>query len=83
MIDLYLSFKDEGGYTVFALSVHLSVRHTFLRNHASQPIQTWYGALARGPTFTSASYLLPVSRLSLFFDIAWSSTEFSLHFVRI
>ena len=25
-------------------------RSTFLSNHASQPLQTWYGASARGPT---------------------------------
>ena len=32
-------------------SVHTNVfHHTFLSNHASQPHQTWYGALARGPT---------------------------------
>ena len=38
---------------------------TFPRNHASQPLQTWCGAMARGPTlslaeFWSASYLLSV-----------------------
>ena len=43
-----------GGNIVLALSVLLSVtnifRHTFVSNHALQPLQTWYGALARGPT---------------------------------
>ena len=50
---LYLCFEDEG-YTGLTLSALPSVtnifRHTFLSNHASQPPQTWYGALARGPT---------------------------------
>ena len=47
------NFEEEGGYIVLALSVLPSVsnifRHTFLSNHASQPLQTWYGASARGP----------------------------------
>ena len=51
---LYPRFEEEGGYTVFALSVRPSATntfcHTFLSNHASQPFQTWCGALARGPT---------------------------------
>ena len=42
------------GYTILALSVLPSVpnifRRTFLDNHASQPLQTWYDALTRGST---------------------------------
>ena len=32
------------------LSVTNIFRHAFFNSHASQPLQTWYGALARGPT---------------------------------
>ena len=49
---LYPASKKRG-YTILALSVLTSITnifcHTFLGNHASQPLQTWYGALARGP----------------------------------
>ena len=46
------------GYTLLAVSVLPSIlppvtnifHHTFLSNNASQQLQTWYGALARGPT---------------------------------
>ena len=50
----YTPASKKRGYTVLALSVLPSVnnifRRTFLSNHASQPIQTWYGASGRGPT---------------------------------
>ena len=46
--------RRRGWYIVLALSIPLSVtnifHHVFLSNHASQPLQTWYGALAKGPT---------------------------------
>ena len=46
-------YLGEIRYTVLALSVLLSVIniycHTFLSNHASQSLQIWYCALARGP----------------------------------
>ena len=50
--------RRREGYTVLALSILLSILPSvtnifccsFFRNHASQPLQTWYGALARGPT---------------------------------
>ena len=50
----YTPFQRRGRYTVLALSIVLSLSNvsssTFLSNHASQPLQTLYGALARGPT---------------------------------
>ena len=57
-VTICLQFTDplwrRGGYTVLALSILPSVttifRCTFLSNHASQPLQTWYVASARGPT---------------------------------
>ena len=65
-------------------------RRTFLSNHASQPLHTWYGALARVlhpytslTKFTSASYLLPVFWHSLFFNITWSSARFSSLFAGV
>ena len=33
------------------LSLTNIFHHSFLNNHASQPLQTWYGAFARGPTY--------------------------------
>ena len=53
----YTPTSKKRGYTVLGLSVLLSVHpsltnlfhHTFLSNHASQPLQIWYGALARDP----------------------------------
>ena len=71
--------KKGGGYTVSALSfltfflpsVTNIFRRTFLSNHASHPLQTWYGASARGPSRRVPNTgppvnLLPVLRLSLF-----------------
>ena len=43
----------RGGYTLLALSVLPSATDIFRLNflkHASQPLQTWYGALARSRT---------------------------------
>ena len=85
---LYPRFSEEGEYTGVALSILLSVflsvlpsvtnifYHTFLSNHASQPLNTWYGASAmrhtrRLPKFRSTSCLPPVFRLSLISDITW------------
>ena len=49
-----LLLQRRVGYTVLALSVLTSMTNifhqTFLSNCASQPLQTWYGTLARGPT---------------------------------
>ena len=60
-------------YIVLALSLLPSVpnifHHTFLSNHASQPLQTWYGALARGPTSQLPNSGLPVIYF-LFHDMA-------------
>ena len=58
---LYPCFKEAGLYWFSSVrpSIRLSVRPSvrnqffsvfFLGNHASQPLKTWYGALARGPT---------------------------------
>ena len=68
----------------FCPSVANICQCTFLSNHASQPLQTWYGASARGPTRG-----LPNSRQPfiyfLFFDFvyfptlhSWSSAKFSI-----
>ena len=43
--------RRRGGYIVLALSVTNIFHCIFLSNHASQPLQTWYGAEARGPTW--------------------------------
>ena len=72
--------RRRGGVTGFAQSVSPSVtnifHHTFLSNHASRPLRTWYG----NGTYTSltefmfASYLLPISKLGSFLDSAsWNS----------
>ena len=72
----YSRFEEKGGILfLLCLSVFLSItnffRHTFLSNHASQPLQTWYGTSARAPTcrlpnFRFAIYLLPVFWLGSF-----------------
>ena len=76
------------GYTVLALSVLPSVtnifRHNFLSNHASQPLQTWYGALTRLPTHPLPDSRPPVFyavlKLTLFSDIISSGAKFSSPF---
>ena len=71
---------EDGGKTVLTLSVLPSVlfsvtnifHGTFLSNHASQPFQAWYGALARCPTRRLSNSDAPVIYfLSLFFDLTW------------
>ena len=83
---LYPPLQRRGGYTVLTLSVLLSIlpsvtiifRHTFLSNHASQPLQTkviWLGVL-------QVIYRIHDHQLytSCFTNIAWSSANFSSHF---
>ena len=76
-------------YTVLALSICLSIspsiisifRHTFLSNHASQPLQTWYVASARGPTgHLQNSCLLPVLQFTLFSKITCLGAKSLSHF---
>ena len=54
---LYPHYKEKGGVNCLSFvcpsvlpSVTNTFCHTFPSNHASQSLQTWYGALARGPT---------------------------------
>ena len=59
--DICNPFSKKREYTGLALSVLLSAlpavlpsnifHHTFLSNHASQPLQTLYDASARGLTY--------------------------------
>ena len=62
--NVYTLASKKRGYTVLALSVFLSVttifHRIFLGNHASQPFQTWYGALARGPTLGLLNFFPPL-----------------------
>ena len=76
----YTPLRRRGGYTVLALSILLSLTNvygsTFLSNHASQPLQTWYGALARGPT----SCLLNSGPPVIYFPFPGSVHFWTLHF---
>ena len=73
--------RRRGWSTVLALPVLPSVlssvsnifRCTFLSNHASQPLQTWYGALARGPTRRLPNSILPGIYFP-FYDLAYFLT---------
>ena len=102
---IILRFEEDGGI-LFLLcpSVPSSIRHsvrpsvtsifrcTFLSNHASQQLQTWYGASARSPTFCLLNSHPPViyflfydlvffsRHKSLFSDKPWSSAKLSSHF---
>ena len=70
-------------YTVLALpvlpSAHPSItnvfRRTFLNNHASQPLQTWYGALAKGSTRPLSNSGPPV----IYFQFPGSIHFWTLH----
>ena len=70
--------RRTGGYTVLAPSVLPSVtnifHHIFLSNHASQPLQTWYGASARGPTGCLSNLGPPVIYL-LVYDLVYFLTS--------
>ena len=43
----------------------------------------WYGSYTSHTEFTSASYLLPVLRLTLFSNITWSTAKFSSQFTGV
>ena len=47
--------------------------HTFLSNHASQPLQTWYSTLSSGPTRCLLNSGLPVIYF-LFYDLVYFPT---------
>ena len=64
--------QRRGEYTGLALSVLPSLTNIvcliFLINHASQPLQNWYGASAKGPTHRLQNSGSPVVYF-LFYDI--------------
>ena len=62
---IVLPLEEEGRILVklclsFLLSLTNIFRHIFLGNHASQPLQTWYGAFARDSTRTWRYFCLPM-----------------------
>ena len=70
--------KKRGVYWFSSVrpSVHNQYfRHTLLSNHASQPLQTWYGALAMGPT----RHLPKSGRQGIFFLFSSSVHFWTLH----
>ena len=74
-LSLYQSFliihllPRRGQYTVLAPSIcNQNFHHIFLSNHASQSLQTWCSASARGPTCGLPNSCLPVIYF-LFYDL--------------
>ena len=64
---LYPRFEEEGLYCFCYVcpsilpSLTNILRRTFLSNHASHPLQTWYGVSARGPTSSLQNSRPPVA----------------------
>ena len=68
----YNPASKKRGYTVLALSLLPSItsifHRTFLSNHASQTLQTWYGALAR---VLHVAYQIQICKLSTSCFTTW------------
>ena len=74
---IYTSLRRRGGYTNLSLSVLPFETNifgcAFLSSYASDPLQTWFDAFARGSTHRLTNSGLPVIYF-LFYNLAFFST---------